>query len=69
LQAVVKYGFEVMNLPMVHAFTHKDNASSRHMLKKNGFTRNITSEQAHAEMEEMKEEMEHMVIYTLLNQD
>lgn len=69
LQAVVKYGFETINLPMIHAFTHKDNASSRRMLEKNGFTRNIASEAAHAEMEEMKEEMQQLVIYTLLNQD
>lgn len=50
---------------MIHAFTHKDNESSRRMLEKNGFTRNIASEAAHAEMEEIKEEMQHLVIYTL----
>ncbi len=65
LQATVKYGFEVMNLPMIHAYTHKDNASSRRMLEKNGFTRNTALEATQAEIEDMKEEMEHMVIYTL----
>lgn len=65
LQATVKYGFEVMNLPMIHAYTHKDNASSRRMLEKNGFTRNTALEAAQSEVEDMKEEMQYMVIYTL----
>ncbi|MBL7684138.1 MAG: GNAT family N-acetyltransferase [Flavipsychrobacter sp.] len=65
LQATVKYGFEVMNLPMIHAYTHKDNASSRHMLEKNGFARNTILEATQSEIEDMKEEMQYMVIYTL----
>lgn len=65
LQATVKYGFEVMNLPMIHAYTHKDNASSRRMLEKNGFTRNTALEATQSEIDDMKEEMQYMVIYTL----
>ncbi len=65
LQAAIKYGFEVMNLPMISAFTHKDNASSIHLLEKNNFTRNHAAEAAHAQIEELKEEMAHSVIYTL----
>lgn len=37
LTAVVNYGFRSKKLNSIEAFTHKDNSSSTHLLKKNGF--------------------------------
>ncbi len=37
LQSILKYGFETLQLDQIEAFTHKDNLSSKHLLKKNNF--------------------------------
>lgn len=61
LQAVIKYGFEEMNLPAILAHTHKHNNSSIRLLEKAGFTRNTALEAASVGIEDLKD----MVIYSL----
>lgn len=38
LQAICTYGFNVMKLMAIEAFTHRDNTSSKKLLERNGFT-------------------------------
>ncbi|MCO6148174.1 GNAT family N-acetyltransferase [Flavobacterium sp. NRK1] len=37
LQCVMEYGFSKLNLKTITAYTHRENASSLNLLKKNGF--------------------------------
>jgi ribosomal-protein-alanine N-acetyltransferase len=40
LNAVVKYGFEMLHLQLIEAYTHRENANSIKLLVKNGFVWN-----------------------------
>lgn len=40
MNAVLKFGFNTLNLNQVEAFTHVENESSKKLLENNGFTRN-----------------------------
>jgi len=37
MASVIDYSFDVLRLHAIEAFTHKDNARSRHLLQKHGF--------------------------------
>lgn len=56
LQCILDYGFSTLNLSAVKAYTHRENANSLHLLKKNGF---VWSEN------ETDEDVPHNVIYVL----
>jgi ribosomal-protein-alanine N-acetyltransferase len=58
LQSVIDYGFSELNLTTITAYTHRENANSLHLLKKNGFTWNEG---------EIDEGFPHNVIYSLVN--
>jgi ribosomal-protein-alanine N-acetyltransferase len=60
LAAAVDYGFNTMNLQVIHAHTHKDNIASIRLLEKAKFTRNTTLEAALPE-----EEINILVVYSL----
>lgn len=62
MEAVTAYGFDVMKLKRMDAYTHKDNVASRRLLEKNGFERNLDFESTY----EDKAELEYNVIYTLV---
>lgn len=62
MSAVTRYGFEVMKLQRIDAYTHKDNVASRTLLDRNGFKRNLDFESTF----EDKEELEYNVIYSLV---
>ena len=40
MNAVLKFGFNTLNLNQIEAFTHIENESSKKLLENNGFTRN-----------------------------
>lgn len=61
LAAVLHYGFELMKLHIIEAYTHRDNVASRKVLERNGFTRNAALEDARVGVHEP----ETTVIYTL----
>lgn len=56
LQCVMEYGFSILNLKTITAYTHRENANSLRLLKKNGF---IWKEG------EMDEDFPHNVIYSI----
>lgn len=62
MSAITTYGFEVMKLKRIDAYTHKDNVASRTLLGKNGFERNLDFESAYGD----QEELEYNVIYSLV---
>ena len=37
VQCTIEYGFKKLKLDKIEAYTHRDNANSKHMLLKNGF--------------------------------
>jgi len=59
IQVVLQYGFETMQLRVIHAYTHHLNTASSKLLEKNNFKRNMALEQQHDQKDE--------VIYTLPN--
>ncbi|MBL7931068.1 MAG: GNAT family N-acetyltransferase [Bacteroidia bacterium] len=61
LVPIIDYGFNVMKLKCIDAYTNKDNAASRRILEKIGFKRNIPFENEFVS----KEELEYNVVYTL----
>lgn len=61
LTPLINYGFEVMKLKCIDAYTNKDNNSSRKLLEKLGFKRNIPFENEFVD----KEELEYNVVYSL----
>lgn len=38
LEAICAYGFNILKLTAIEAFTHRDNTSSKRLLERNGFT-------------------------------
>lgn len=63
LEAIIHFGFEVMNLKHLEAYTHKDNVASRNLLERNHFKRN-----QQLELEKCgKTEPVYTVIYSLAN--
>lgn len=61
LSAVNRYGFDVMHLKRIDAFTQKGNERSIKMLEKNRFKRNYEFEKIYPD----REEMEYNTIYTI----
>jgi ribosomal-protein-alanine N-acetyltransferase len=61
LQAVKDYGFNVMKVMRIDAFTNKDNTASLKLLAKNGFKRNQALEHALQD----QSELEYNQIYSL----
>jgi [ribosomal protein S5]-alanine N-acetyltransferase len=57
---VMKYGFEVMKLKRIDAYTNKENLASIKLLERNNFSRNFAFEKVY----ENKEELEYNVIYS-----
>ncbi|WP_298508869.1 GNAT family N-acetyltransferase [uncultured Kordia sp.] len=38
LKGIIEFGFQKLNLDLIEAYTHRQNESSKKLLKKNGFT-------------------------------